>query len=360
MLLSIDICGGNVYTVEGTATQNSVEITRCSEAKLPEGTIDDGEIKNQTAFVMTLSKLLQADGAKLSSAVMTFTSGSVLSRRLKVPAGKPYEVSAMVKNQMSQTVGSPADFVFEYTYASKAAKDAPAEVWAYALDKDFIDKYYKAIKSLKLRPVALDIHSNCIEKLLAGSSVNGSPLSDRAALFVDIERDYIEIHLFSGNERVFSRISPVSASEFLLIANNLGYGRPTENLSLNEKKLLAMSPDGGLKKHLNEMSYDALDITPQTLESDAILADAAHQYTGRLDDELLKMTQFQMMRDSSKPVSCVYIYGTFSPVKGLDESLAQSLTCPVEVIKNISKVKISEKIRIAKYLNAVGALIRVK
>lgn len=361
MLITIDICGDNVYLVEGLATPAAIDVYKCDEAKLPDGTIEDGDIKNHAALAMTLTKLLNARSYKAAAAVITFTSGIVMSRRLTLPPGKPYEISAMVKSQMSQAVSVPSDFVFEYSYAKAVqSKDAPNDVWAYALDKEFIEKYYSVFKSIKLRPVALDIHSNCVEKLLFDASVNGAALSGRSTLFVGIEREFIEIHLFSNSERGFSRIAPVSAAEFLLIADNLGYGRPDSELSLMEKRLSAISDDSVKKKHSDAISYDALDISPEALQKDTILAEAAHQYTGRLADELSKMIQFQMMRDSSLPVACVYLYGSFSGVKGLDTALSQSIECRVEIIENISKVKIDADVKLAKYVNAIGALIRLK
>lgn len=362
MLITIDICGDNVYLVEGLVTPGAIDVNKCAEAKLPDDTMEDGDIKNHAALVMTLTKLLNMHSYKATSAVITFTSGVVMSRRLTLPPGKPSEITAMVKSQMSQAVSVPGDFVFEYSYTKAVqSKDAPNDVWAYALEKDFIEKYYAVFKSIKLRPVALDIHSNCIEKLLFDTLVNGEALTGRSTLFVGIEREFIEIHLFSSNERGFSRIAPVSASEFLLIADNLGYGRPDSEQSLMEKRLLAMSDNSDKKKYAEAMlSYDALDISPEALSKDTILAEAAHQYTGRIADELSKIIQFQMMRDSSMPIACVYLYGSFSGVKGLDVILSQSIGCPVEVIESMSRVKIDANVKLAKYLNAIGALIRLK
>jgi type IV pilus assembly protein PilM len=146
----------------------------------------------------------------------------------------------------------------------------------------------------------------------------------------------------------------------LLIAGNLGYGRTGDDQSLLEKQMLALSPDGGKKQQSDTIAYDVLDISPEALAKDSILADAAHLYTGRLAEELLKMVQFQMMRNSLMAVNCVYIFGSFSSVKGLADNLSQSLACPVETIESISKVKIDANARLAKYINAIGALIRLK
>lgn len=359
MLIAIDISGDMLYVAEGGVNSNAVVVGKCNEAKLPEGTVDDGAVKNHAALVSSVTRLLSGYNYRSSSAVATFTSSSVISRRLSLPPGKPFEIKAMVKNQMSQSVGDPAEFVFEYAYATAAQpKDAPADVWVYAVERSLVDSYYAVFKSLKLRPVALDIHANCVEKLLFGAKVNGADLEGRSTLFVDIERDYAEIHLFSGYERGFSRISPVSAADFIRIAASRGYGMPEDDLKVIENRLFALSPAGPANR-MALVSYDALDVSSGTLSNDPVLAESARTYITELSDELMKMVQFQMMRNSSMPVSHVYIYGSFSDVKGLAAGVSQALSCPVEKIESISKIKSDKNVNISKYINAVGALIRL-
>lgn len=360
MLITIDVSGDMIYIAEGSVNSNVVNIHKCDEAKLPEGTIEDGEIKNHAALASTITKLLNAHNYKASSAVATFTSGAVISRKLSLPPGKPSEIKAMVRNQMSQSVGEPGDYVYEYTFVTPSqAKDAPSDVWVYAVERSFVEKYYAIFKSIRLRPAALDIHPNCVEKLLFGSKINGDALEGRSTLFVDIERDYTEIHLFTEYERGFSRISPISAAEFLRAADNLGYGKYDENdVSLIEKRLFALSPAGAMSG--SEMPvYDTPDASAGELTKDPMFSQAAHAYISELADELLKMVQFQMMRNSSMPVSYVYIYGSFSNINGLTADLSQLLSCPVEKIESISKINADENVTISKYINAVGALIRL-
>lgn len=353
MLLAIDICADNLFIAQGNVSSGSVDLQLCDEAELQDGTVDDGDIKNHAALVMTLTKLLSAHPLKASSAAITFSSGMVLSRRLTLPPAKPVEMAAMVRSQMSQAVNSPEDFVFDYSFAKPVQpKDAPSDVWAYALEKDIVDKYYALFKSIRMRPVALDIHANSIEKLVFDASVNGAPLAGRSTLFVNVDSKYLEIHLFNGSERGFSRSAPVSAAELLLIAGNLGYSK-------NKKQDLGAPMLLKPEQEKTDAQQDGLDISPEALTKDPILADAARQYTGQVADELAKMNQFQLMRNSAIPVSCVYTFGNFSGIKGLSANLSQLLGCPVEQIETISRVKADGKIQIASYLNAIGALIRL-
>lgn len=361
MLISIDLNDDYVYIAEGNATSSGIEVRKCDEMKLPYGIVEDGSIKNQAALNAKISRLMCAHSFKVTSAVATFISSGTVSKRLTLPPGKSSEIAGMVKNQMSQAVGDPSEYVFEYTYIIPPQnKTTPVEVWAYAVEREIVESFYSIFKSARLRPSALDIHPNSIQKLLRDTSVNESPLLGRSCLFADIERDFIEIHLFNGDERAFSRIAPVSASELLTIADSLGYGQQNDTSNM-EKELGGAAEETSIRQEAQDgISYELLDVTPQALEREIVLADTARRYTGRISDELQKMIQFQLMRNSSMPVSCVYLYGGLAGIKGIDTLIAQNITCPAEVVKSISKVKISENNLLYKYLNAIGALIRLK
>lgn len=359
MLIAIDINDDYVYIAEGSTASGGIEIHNCDVMKLPEGTIKDGNIKNQSALIMTINRLMSAHSFKSSSAALTFTSSGTIAKRLTLPPGKPSEVAGMVRNQMSQAVSDPSDYVFEYTYITPPqGKNAPSEVWAYAAERETVETYYSALKGARIKPAALDIHPNCIQKLVSGALINGNELKGRSVLFTDLERDFIEIHLFNGYERAFSRIAPVSAGEFLMIADSFGYGRQS-NASIMEKRIDVLAENSG-KQDAKNISYERLDVTPEALERDTILAEAVKHYTSRITDELQKMIQFQLMRNASMPVSCVYLYGGLAGVKGIEMCVAQTLPCQAEMVRSISKVKISENEMLYKYLNAIGALIRLK
>jgi len=141
-----------------------------------------------------------------------------------------------------------------------------------------------------------------------------------------------------------------------MIAENLGYGNTS---TLNHPVGSFVDKEGQQNKQVVNDAWDGLDISPETLESDSILAETARQYTGKVADELNKMIQFQLRRDTKSPVSCIYTYGSFSGIKGFSSTLSQALSCTVETIDSVSNVKIEKSVRIGKYINAIGALIRL-
>ncbi|HEX3026619.1 MAG TPA: pilus assembly protein PilM [Clostridia bacterium] len=336
MLLSIDVGSVSLYAVQGSCSAGAVSIDRAGEIALPEVTIEDGMIKNHASFIMTVNKLLTLCRFTARNTVFTITSSSVLSRRLELPASTPRELNMMVNNEMIQVVNDSSDFVYEYSIIGPehASKQKTIPVWAYALPRDCVDQYYSVFNGIRLKPKALDIHPNSAEKLFVNSSVNGNEIGQKSILFADIRQNDVEIHLISDGQRAFSRTSPVSSSTFEAILNNSGL--VPENVSM----------------------FDSLDITSDKFRGNSILNDAAHQYINQICEELQKMVQFQLRRNSTNPVAGVYIYGNMSGIRGLTEGMSSLLGIHVEKVEAVSKVK-AGNLEIAKYINAIGALIRL-
>jgi type IV pilus assembly protein PilM len=335
MLLSIDVGSSNIYFVEGTYKSGIVEIQNTAVAKLLPSTVVDGSIKNYASMVMLINKLFQEKNLTATSSVITFNSSSVLSRRLELPAAKPRELAAMVKNEMMQMSNESGEIVVEYSIIKEILPNKPTvNLWAYAINKDLVEEYFTLYKNLRLKPVALDIHPNSVEKLFTNSQVNGNDIKDKSVLFGDIGASNIEIHLFSDNERAFSRITPLKASEFEALLDNMGYKK-------------------------SDNSLETLDISAESLKEDNKLADLIGYYFNRMADEFQKMIQFQLRRDSLHPVTTVYLFGGMSGIKGIAEYVTSLIGIDVQVIKSVSKIKCSPELNIANYINAIGSIIRI-
>lgn len=335
MLLATDIGSGNIYFVEGAYKAGMIEIVRNAEARLLPGTVVDGSIKNYASVIMLINKLLVTGRFNSSSSVITFNSSSLLSRRLELPMSKPRELAAMVKTEMVQMANETSEIVVEYSIIKEVAQRTPyVNIWAYAINKDLVDEYYSLYKNLRLKPISLEVHPNSVEKLFTDSEINGEDLNEKSVLFGDIGASTIEIHLFSDNERAFSRITPLKASEFEAMLSNMSYNK-------------------------GENAFETLDVTPAVLKEDNTLAEIVGQYFNHMADEFQKMIQFQLRRDSLDPVTKIYLYGGMSNINGIAEYVTSLLGIEVQVISSVSKVKCSSKVKIANYINAIGALIRV-
>lgn len=331
MLLAIDVCGERLQFAEGSAKTGTVEIIKAGSEKLSDSVVDDGEIKNLPPIVMAINRALQAKSYKAVNAAVTFSSSRIFSRRLSLPNAKPKVLTKMVRSEMQQLVSDLGDAAVEYSVRgdNDTPKSKMLDIWAFAIPGEFIKGYYSIFDNIRLKPFALDIHANSVEKLLAGASINGENIEKTAALFCDIAENSVEIHLFSGGHRVFSRVSR-------LLRGEADYSLPGMGM-----------PGGEIQALPSEVREDARSVT------------ISDRYLSRLADELEKMVQFQLRRDSSNPVSRVYIYGGRESLLTVPERLSPLLHIQTQVVENVSKIHCDEKLAQAEILNCAGALIRL-
>lgn len=334
MLLAIDVGNSGIYACEGSCRAGIVELNKTAETQLPPLTVSDGMIRNQVSMAMALNKMLGLNDFRSKYSAVTFNSSRVLSRKLELPMSRPKELRKMVYHEMMQVVSESGEVAVEYSMVrEQPVVNGRVGMWAYAMPKDIIDDYYSLYKSIRLKPIALDIHQNSIEKLFTDAEINGAAIGGHSVLFGDIGSSSMEIHLFSEGNRVFSRISPFSSPELEGLLNEMGYKR------------------GSL--------LQTIDVSPSNLKENPRLADAAGRYFGRIADEFQKMIQFQLRRDSLNPVTEVYLYGEMSLIKSAADFLSSLLNINVRLIESVSKLKCPKNINITKFLNAAGALIRL-
>lgn len=334
-MIAVDLNGAGICAVEGRAGKNGVNVVRAEEVALPGGTEENGNILNEVAFAMALQKLRVNMGFRSRTVAMTIGSSAVLSRKLELPTARPREFGRMVANEMMQVVGDAADFVYEYALSGEQPGGGQSvSVWAYAMPNSMADSYYNIFRNLRYRPAALDIHGNCMEKLLAGSQVNGADIHAKPVLFVQIEADGLEIHLFSKGRREFSHITPVSAEKLLVALGSFATGADQKSRSLPE-----------------------YDLGADSVRKDAVVTEISHRYVGSIADEIVKMVQFQLRRNSLDPVAQIFLYGRLSQIKGIEQALSAVTGIRTDVVRSVSRVH--AKMPVAPYLNAIGALIRL-
>lgn len=339
MILSIDIGSRYLYAAEASVVSGVIHAAKLTEITLADGVVDDGAVQNFAAAAASARKMLSAANIAAGRAVVTVNSSRILSRRLQLPPAKPAELGKMVKNEMLQAVSDDAEFVYEYSVLrgpqgqkGTLAQRAPLQLWAYAMPTELVEGYGALMRGLHLKPVALDLHTNCLEKLLAGAQINGSDVGGQSTVLLDLEEGATEIHLFSERERAFSRTAPIGLTD------------------------LRMMLDGGEVADIPR-APEKIDLASPAVRENRMVGDVLHDYIGKLADEVQKMVQFQLRRNAGNPVACVYLYGSLALMAGLDGAIRSMTGLRTERIETVSKVR--SAVPVTKHINALGAFIRL-
>ena len=342
MILSIDIGTRNLHIVEGKVNGRTVDIVRAAVEPISQGSVSDGIIKDHAGLEVALRSALAKRGFSSGGNTVLTTNGShAFVKELEVPILKPKETTDIINFEVLQTVGSGKDMVVEYVKIGESTTPEggkTARIRAMALQKDIVADYYQMLKNTKLTPLALDIHQNAVVKLFSGGTVNDRPIEGRSILLVDIGAASTCIYIFTNGELVYNRLLPSGSFEIERYAN---------------QKKVSLESEG------KPVSFD-LDLSLDAIRADSLLADAVRPFFNSLSDGIQRIVQYHKGRVDDFVVEDVFLFGGAASYTGFAETLGSLLTQETQTIQKMDRIHAPADIRIADYINACGAMIRLE
>lgn len=332
-MLAIDIGTKTICVVEGSQRSNGVVITACAEAEYESELVTGGAIADRTGLGFLINQLIKTNRMKSKAAVVTFHSNDIVTRELKMPEVKLPQLRQLVYNEMTRILGEDSGYTIDFTVGGQS-EDKQLNITAYAVPEDLVEGYYKLLTDLKLKPVALDIQSNSLTKLLTGSSINGTPLNSGNIIVADIGYSKISFHGFSGGYSRFNRADLSPMQEFVREVGSV------QRADVDQKLL------------------SGLDFSPDAEQDNVIITDTCRYFVYRLSEEIQRYEQYLYMNSELKTIEKLYICGGAACLKGIDAALSEHLRIPVSVIRSVDKIQSSSRCDVATICCAAGALIR--
>ncbi|MGL5676978.1 MAG: pilus assembly protein PilM [Cellulosilyticaceae bacterium] len=333
MLLAIDIGSRHIHMVEGEYKSKRFKISRHITEPTPEGALMDGEINNIEEITSKLRTMIQKYKIHTKQVVFTVNPGSMVSRKFIIPNVKKAETLPILQNEMNGLMNFPEPHVVDFTDIDKN-EDGTFSIDTVALSKEIIKQYWDMAKSLKLIPVALDIHQNAVYKFILSSS----DIDYRNLIVADIGNTYMNTYLFRDSTRVFARRMLINTEQYERTLVSLG-------------KLKTVGVD-----------FARLDLSPEALSKDAVLDNTISLYLSNIVDQLQRVMQFHMSmgtKGQMSPVSHIYLCGAMANMRGLTEYIQSYMDVEVGIITDIVSPRVCKVDRLPQYVNAVGALVRL-
>jgi type IV pilus assembly protein PilM len=349
-ILSIDIGSKYIKLVEGYYQGKKVVVDKAEIIETPENCYDDGKIVNMIVMKEEILKALKNMKCKARHVVCSTKSTSVINRIIEVPQVKEKEIGSLVEFEIKQYL--PIDFedyIIDYRKISefevKGVKKFRIAVGVYP--KTIAKGYWDLIRELKLIPLALDLSSNCINKLFSeDGEINFEDYSSKETVAViDIGYEQIELDIISEGILEFTRILQGGGS---YIDASIGSQMFIER-NEGEKKKIELC--------------DLRDNKEKTNFEEDMINDAAKLVINRWHEQINRMFDYFKSKERDKHLSRIYIYGGTSELKGIEDYLSSVFDMPVSIIEymdNIQVKDLAKDIKINRYLNAIGAIIRFK
>ncbi|PRR81453.1 Cell division protein FtsA [Clostridium vincentii] len=344
-IIAFDIGTNSIKMVDGKFYKDKLSINKLIEVPTPEGAIADGQILNALTLKDEIAFALKGNGIRTKDAICTTNSSLIINREVIIPQVEEEEMETVIRYEIQQYLPiNLDDYIIQYTILDEILSDTGAKLKLNVISypKKIANNYYELLLELDLKPYALDVNYNSINKLsnYGKTAENEGQFIGGTVAFIDMGATSINVTIFKNGKLDFTRI--IKAGGF-----NIDYAL-SQSLDMSVKATESQKINKGNLENIEE--NDTLNLT---------IRDAVDE----LIEEIERLLQFYSNKSAGSIIEKVFIYGGTSNIKGLDLYMAEKLNKNVISVSKLDNVDISTKNTddepICEYLNAIGSIIRL-
>lgn len=334
--LTINFNNEFIKVSEVSKTSKNLMVHKVFSMPTPARAYRDGVIRDRNAIAKELTIALQKNGILTTNVIFTVSSSKIATKEVIIPFVNKKKMASIIK--MNATEYFPVN-IDEYIIESSIIevienpdnkKDKKLKLLVTAAPDKMIEEYYDFASTMGLKIIAIDYLGNSTLQLLKlQSDVDTS-------IMIQIENDSTIISVFDKNVLQLQRTVPYGKS---MIVNAVMEKRRIFNYDV--------ALDILQKEQLIHTDFDGDEIT----ESLRFLV-----------GNVSRIMDYQVSRNSNKPIEKAYIVGNATYIIGLEELFANSLNAPVESISFLKGVEADkhtyvEETTLTAYIANIGAVI---
>jgi len=234
----IDLSDLSVKIVNLKKKRGKFFLTAFNRQEIKEGTIEEGEIKNEEALMEAIQKTLhEIKGQKIRNpyCIVSLPETESFVRLVTLPAMKPEEVTEAIKWELEANIPlSVQEIYYDWQIIDNLKPDAKQlDVLVGVLPKKTVDPYLEVLKKVGLKPFIFEIESLATARALVPGGTSGRPLA-----ILDFGAKRTSFFIFSGQAVFFTTSLP--------IGNNSMVKTLSEKLAISEQKALEIKIKVGI------------------------------------------------------------------------------------------------------------------
>jgi type IV pilus assembly protein PilM len=339
--IGLDIGSTAVRAVELTGS-DPPSVVKAAQVPLPQGAVENGEVKDPQAVAEALRELWERGGFKAKRVFMGVGNQRVVVREIALPFLPEKELRASLGFQVQEFIPMPVDeAVLDYDPIGEFEQDdrTMLRMLLVAAQRQMVDTVISAATGAKLEPVGLDLVPFAMVRSVGTTGV-GMDLEDEGdEAVIDIGAHVTNIVVHARGTVRFVRILPSGGRDITLaIARGIGVDdEAAERLKRGEDVAVVTSapaaaesgdqpeggPDGGPE---GEEAPPPPTAGPPDLER---VREIAMQRAASFVDEIRSSLEFYTAQAQGARIARVLVTGGGSKLEGFLELLRQRI--PVQV-----------------------------
>jgi len=346
-LVSFDIGSTTIKIVQGAYYKGKLSIDNCIKIKTPTNAVIDGEIKDEEAIITMIGAALRQYSIRAKDAICTTNPSSVINREIIVPKVDREELETVVRYEIKQYLPINLDeCILQMTVLGEVEDEFEGKtklnVRVIAYPKSIALEYYKLLNNLGLRPYALDINFNALNKFVNHTDIAEFENEIKSSIaLIDMGANFIDINIYKDNKLDFTRRIKVGGNDIDNVLINDGDFEPKTIMSVKQNNI-DLQEDGSLAKVETKLVEDVLDEWIEKIEM---------------------ILQFYKNVSLENTIKNIFLFGGSSRFKGLNKYMSEKLGINVSNLSDASNIAFKKYEYnggiLSDFVNAIGAVIRL-
>lgn len=356
-MVSIDIGSRGVKFAVGEAYNGRIKLTGCHAETLPADAYENGIILKFDIVQHTITDALKKYHIKPKNAVISIESTEMIKREMTVTRVPVEDMVSLITYEVKQYLPiDTTNYVIQYKELppDENQEASKIKVLMGALPNDMVDAHWNLFEACGLKPIAMDMHSNGLEKLIKWMRQNDSYSQAKTCAYIDLGHKLMDISIFENGEYKFNRLVKMGGNDFDKV---LMHHLEIDQAEAERRKTKISA--GALRKAMSSGKLDTFLTDDENVKA-TVIKDTL-QYFDESVDEIGKVFKYYTSRSSDNKIDQIFIYGGTSRFKDIDALIQEKLEIPTESLKTINCVEGLSKTGsddLSLYVNAIGALIR--
>ncbi len=339
--LSIDFGAKEIKIVEGKASKKGVIINKEFSVKLPEEVYTDGEINDMDKLTYLIKEGLTQHSIGAMDVHGVINSSKIIMREITMPMVSHDHIVSILSYQLEDYIPiNPEDYIVKFIKLGSVFEDNAEKVniLLIGIPKHIVESHLNLLKSVGLKPIALDYQGNAINKLInIGDSINEKYSNKDTVTNIDMGYDSASITISNNGIIKVSRIIEGGANDILISLK--------DKFNYSDDELLDKVMNIDLNKEISDLDIDYEIYIKTKEELRAII------------DRIEMIFRYYRTREIGNDISLVLLHGGLSNINGIEKMFTEAFNIPCVKLDSISKVKFNGNL--SKYANAIGGLIRL-
>lgn len=344
-VISFDIGSEFTKIVAGKYFNGKLEIEYMDIVETPEEAVLDGNLINMPILTNFLQKEITKRNIKVKDGICTNNSTLAINREIVIPAVEDNEMETLVKYEIQQYLPiNMDDYIIQYNVLEtfKVEGQEKFKTLVVTYPEKMASNYYKLLSEVNLKPLALDITYNSLNKLINYSNKinNSSKEIKEGVVFIDMGANSLDVNIYKNGKLEFTRIIKSGGSNIdMLLSKELNIS--VKDAEIEKKNKGYLVEDGEQQDLVNVAIKESVDEWLSELE---------------------RIIQFYKNKKIGNTIEKIYLYGGSSNIRGIEKYIYSKFDIVAERVSTIDNIDLKLNLAtesIDRYLNAIGAIIRL-